>query len=80
MNNEMKEVKSIILDNGEEYYLVDETIIDNTKYYYLANMNDSNDICVRKQVLENGVSFVSTLDDIDELMRALQAFREKQAS
>ena len=77
MNEEMKEVKTIILDNGREYFLVDETIIDDVKYFYLANMNDNKDICVRKQEIENGISYLSTLDDIDELMKALEAFRDK---
>jgi len=80
MENEMKEVKTIVLDNGREYFLVDETIINDVKYYYLANMNDSKDICVRKQEIENGVSYLATLDDIDELLKALEAFRDKRQS
>lgn len=80
MDSEMKNVKTIILDNGREYFLVDETIISGVKYFYLANMQDSKDICVRKEEVEDGVTYLSTLDDIDELMKALQAFRDKQQS
>ena len=75
---ESKEVKTTILDNGREYFLVDETIINGVKYYYLSNMKDPKDICVRKEEVENGIPFLSTLDDIDELMQALEAFRNKQ--
>ena len=79
MNNEMREVKTTILDNGREYFLVDETIINGVKYFYLANMKDSKDLCVRKEEIEDGVTYLSTLDDIDELMNALKAFKAKQS-
>jgi len=76
MNNEV-EVKVTKLEDGIEYYVLSESVIDNKKYYYLVNMNDEKDVCVRKQEIENGEEYLVTLDSIEELTKVLQAFREK---
>ena len=45
----MREVKTITLENGIEYFLVDEITLDNVTYFVLGATNDNNDICIRKR-------------------------------
>ena len=73
----MRDVKTIILEDGIEYYVVDELELDNITYYYLANMEDDTDICVRKKTFENNEEFMSMLDNEQELSKVLAAFSKK---
>lgn len=73
----MKEVKTIILDDGIEYYLADEVKIENDTYYFLTNMQDNKDLCVRKKEMVDGEEYLCTLDSIDELNKALTALKSK---
>ncbi len=73
----MEEVNTIVLENGIEYFLLDEINIDNNTYYYLVNTNDNKDICIRKKEIENGEEYVATLDSDEEVAKALAYFAHK---
>lgn len=73
----MEEVKTIVLEDGIEYFLMDEIEIEGNTYYYLANINNNKDICVRKKEVENGEEFIATLDSEAEVAKALAHFAYK---
>lgn len=73
----MEEVKTIVLEDGLKYFLLDELEVDGTKYYVLANMNDYKDIVIRKQEFENGEEFIATLDSEAEVTKVLAHFAHK---
>ena len=60
------ELETIILDDGIEYAVIKELKINNTLYTLFANVNDSEDICYRKTVKENGEEYYIGLDDDKE--------------
>ncbi len=60
------ELETVILDDGIEYAVIKELKINNTLYTLFANVNDSEDICYRKTVNENGEEYYVGLDDDKE--------------
>jgi len=77
MKDEKVMVKSIVLEDGIEYYVLTEIMVDENKYFYLVNVNDEKDICVRKQEIENGIEYLVTLDSTEELSKVLEKYKEK---
>jgi hypothetical protein len=47
-----KEVEIITIDN-KDYAILKETETDSNTYFYLSNINDSNDIMIRKSSKED---------------------------
>ena len=45
-------MKTIILDDGIEYVIIKELLIDNIKYTLFSNIQDPKDICLRKTIIE----------------------------
>ena len=54
---------TIVLDNGIEYTIVKNEMINDTLYTMFANVNDNTDICFRKTITENGEDYYIGLDD-----------------
>ena len=65
--------ETIILENGLEYIITDK--IDN--YLYLNNINDYEDFCVRKEIIEDNEEYIIGLDNEEELEKALKLFEKK---
>lgn len=57
---------TIVLDNGIEYTIVKNEMINDTLYTMFANVNDNTDICFRKTIIENGEDYYIGLDDDNE--------------
>lgn len=57
---------TIVLDNGIEYTIVKNEMINDTMYTMFANVNDNTDICFRKTITENGEDYYIGLDDDNE--------------
>ena len=57
---------TIVLDNGIEYTIVKNEMINATLYTMFANVNDNTDICFRKTITENGEDYYIGLDDDNE--------------
>ena len=57
---------TIVLDNGIEYIIVKNEMINDTLYTMFANVNDNTDICFRKTITENGEDYYIGLDDDNE--------------
>ena len=70
-------MKSIILDDGIEYLIYDNEIIDNNKYTLFVNINDESDICFRKTINKKNEEFYIGLDDDNEFEKVLLHFTKK---
>lgn len=58
---------TIILDDGIEYAIIKEEKINDTVYTLFANVNDGEDICYRKTIIdEDGDECYVGLDDEKE--------------
>jgi len=71
----MTEVTNVItLEDGIEYAVIDEIKHDNNRYIYLTNINNYEDFCIRKILLEGTEEFIVGLDDDKEFDLALMLF------
>ena len=66
----------VVLD-GIKYQVVDKIKVETKEYVYLVNENDKNDICCRKEIEENGITFLVGLDSDEEVNLTLKLFLEK---
>ena len=66
----------VVLD-GIKYQVVDKIKVETKEYVYLVNENDKNDICCRKEIDENGKTFLVGLDSDEEVNLTLKLFLEK---
>lgn len=66
----------VVLD-GIKYQVVDKIKVETKEYVYLMNENDKNDICCRKEIEENGKTFLVGLDSDEEVNLTLKLFLEK---
>lgn len=66
----------VVLD-GIKYQVVDKIKVETKEYVYLVNENDKNDICCRKEIEENGKTFLVGLDSDEEINLTLKLFLEK---
>ena len=57
---------TIVLDNGIEYAIVKNEVINNILYPMFANVNDNTDLCFRKTITKNGEDYYIGLDDDNE--------------
>lgn len=66
----------VVLD-GIKYQVVDKIKVETKEYVYLVNENDKNDICCRKEIEENGKTFLVGLNSDEEVNLTLKLFLEK---
>lgn len=66
----------VVLD-GIKYQVVDKIKVETKEYVYLVNENNKNDICCRKEIEENGKTFLVGLDSDEEVNLTLKLFLEK---
>ena len=71
----MEESSTVVLENKEEYSVVDTLNYNNHEYYLLSNVNNLKDICIRK-VVEEDVKYICRLG-VDELKIVINMFLEK---
>ena len=67
-------MKAIVLEDNQTYVIVKEMTIDNTLYTLFANINNEQDICFRKTLIENGEEYFVGLDDEKEAEKVLSYF------
>lgn len=77
---EDKMLESIILDDGIEYYIYDTKIINDIEYTLFVNVNDEEDICFRKTIIENGEKYFIGLDDEKEFEKVILYFSKENLS
>lgn len=71
----MEESSTVILENREEYSVVDTLNYKTCEYYLLSNVNNLKDICIRK-IVEEDVKYICRLQ-VDELKTVFELFLEK---
>jgi hypothetical protein len=70
-------IKSIKLEDGIEYMVLDEIDLDNNTYVYLTNVDDEEDFCIRKVDNTKNDSMLVGLDTDNEFDKALLLFSKK---
>lgn len=69
------EIDTVILEDNQEYNIIDTIEINHTKYIYLSLKNNPEDICIRK--LTKDEKNIICLDTDEEFEISLKAFKEK---
>ena len=67
-------MKSIILDDGIEYFIIKDLKINDNTYTLFANVDNEEDICFRKTTTKNGKEYYEGLDSKKELDLVLTKF------
>ena len=73
----MEELEIITLDDGRDYIITDEFLIDGVKYVYLTLEGDIGTFCIRKINIINNEEYLVGLKDRNEFNMALEKFMEK---
>lgn len=76
-NNSEVEMKYVTLEDGQDYDIIADEIICNVRYLYLANINDREDVLIRKVSTNNGKDYIIPLEDKEEVNTALIFFTNK---
>lgn len=71
-------LESIVLDDGIEYLIFKDKVIDDIKYTLFVNINDDTDICFRKTVIKDNEEYYIGLDNEEELQKVIVNFAEIQ--
>ncbi len=64
----------IMLDDGIEYYIIKEEVINGTTYTLFANVNDNTDICFRKTITFDNEEYYVGLDNDNEFDLVMMHF------
>ena len=70
----VENVNVVTLEDGIEYAVIDEINHNNDTYIFLTNINNYEDFCIRKIVIENDTKFIVGLDNDKEFDLALMLF------
>lgn len=65
----------VVLDN-QEYIIMERLVINNIKYYILAS-EEKKDVCIRKEIVEQGEKYLVGLDNEEEFNLVCQKFLNK---
>lgn len=65
--------ETVTLEDGITYAIV----MEKENYLYLANIDNAEDFCIRKNVLRDGKEYIETLDNEQEFQKALALFTKK---
>lgn len=64
----------IVLDDGNEYIIVDSMEIDGEKFVFFANVTDPTDFCFRKATIKDGKEVYTALSGREEFEKILVKF------
>ena len=67
-------MKMIILDDGIEYFIINDLKINDNTYTLFANVDNEEDFCFRKTTTNNGKEYYEGLDSKKELDLVLTKF------
>lgn len=74
----MDRTYTVLTINDKEYAIIDEMLYNNINYIYAVNLNNEEDILVRKRVYENGKDVLYGLDSNEEFDSVLKGFVKRQ--
>lgn len=72
-----KEYEVVKLEDGKEYFVIDEITENNNTYVYLTNVEDSQSFCIRKVLNEGTEQYLVGLSTDEEFDQALLYFAKK---
>jgi len=73
----MQEINTIVLEDNIRYAILKEIEKDGNTYVYLTNVEDAEDFCIRKVVIENDNKFLVGLDSDEEFELVLLSFAKE---
>lgn len=73
----MQEINTVVLEDNIRYAILKEIEKDGNTYVYLVNVEDAEDFCIRKVVIENGNKFLVGLDSDEEFELVLLNFAKE---
>ncbi len=71
----MNEFDSIKLENDNEYVITDQLTVENIDYFSLINVDDEEDIKIRKIIDEGKLKVLAEIKDKEEERKILDAFK-----
>ena len=77
MDTDLKEFEVVTLEDGLEYYILDEIDIDGNKYVYLSTEGKDQKFRVRKVKMAGNIEMYVGLDSDDEFDKAMLVFTKK---
>lgn len=72
----MINVNCVTLENNNNYMVIQEKKYNDVTYLYLVNENDSNDFCIRKVIVEDGIKKLAILDNDEEFYLIIKLFNK----
>jgi len=66
----------MILENNEEYLVINSTVHENIKYLLLCNVSNRKDICIRKVLKEDNKEYICRLEN-EELQLIINLFMKE---
>lgn len=73
----MQEINTVVLEDNIRYAILKEIEKDGNTYVYLVNVEDAEDFCIRKVVIENDNKFLVGLDSDEEFELVLLNFAKE---
>lgn len=68
-------IETVELEN-KEYYIIEKISINSNLYYILINVDDKNDLIIRKYVKEEDGEYLVGLDDEKEYYEVMKNYNE----
>ena len=78
--NKMTEINTIVLDDGKEYYIVQNVVVDNITYTLFSDIENEKEIRFRKIIVKDDKEYYVGLDTHEELKNVIKALDKKMNS
>ena len=75
-----REGYALVLDDGQEYFCVEELEIEGRRYLYLVTTDEPAKMRFAELINNDGEESVRIIGDEQELKRIVKAFQEKMAA
>lgn len=72
----MDHILKISLDNGREYYVLEEIAYKNYQYVFLICVNNAQDVMIQKYQMEKGIKFLEPINSDEEFDEIIKLFPE----
>jgi len=70
-------VSKITMDDGKEYLVIDKIEEENVGYLFLSDINDANNIAIKKYFKNKNNNEVYKLKNMEELAHAYELYQKK---
>ena len=72
-------VETVFLEE-KEYVVLEIIKIADIEYFVLVNYENTEDFCIRKKIIENGIEYLVGLNDENEFNLIMSKFKEKRGN